>query len=92
MSKQLYTLSGIEAALDAALEHASHGWHALEKERAITYTVPDAWPPHIKAEIGSAEYHIAAMIAAVKRAYDMVAREKEHEESVMEKVNKALKR
>lgn len=92
MSKQLYTIAGMEALLSNALEHASHGWLAIEKERIVTYTIPDCWPPQIKAEVGSAEHHIAAMIENVKRAYDMIRREKDQQEDVMEKVNEALGR
>lgn len=92
MSKQLYTINGMEALLSNALEHASHGWLAIEKDKPIVYTIPDCWPPQIQAEIGSVEYHVAAMIENVKRAYDMIRKEKGQQEDVLEKVNEALGR
>lgn len=51
--------------LDSALEHAAHAWAALEQEKKIQYMLKDAWPPHIKAPVGSLEYHLAAMIGYV---------------------------
>lgn len=90
MSKDLYTIAGMEALLSNTLEHASHSWLALEKEKPITYTIPDCWPPQIKAEVGTVEYHVAAMIENIKRAYDMIRREKDQQEDVMQKVNEVL--
>lgn len=92
MTKQLYTIAGMEALLSNALEHASHGWLAIEKEKTITHAIANCWPPQIKAEAGTAEYHVAAMIENVKRAYDMIRREKDQQDDVMEKVNEVLGR
>jgi hypothetical protein len=81
----------IEALLDTALEHASHGWHALEKETSVNRINPDSWPPRVIAPVGSAQYHLAAVIEMAYKAYSEVRREKDHTEDVMEKVNKALR-
>jgi len=62
----------MEATLDAALEHASHGWHAFEKETNVNRLNPDSWPPQVGAPVGSAQYHLAAMIGAVHRAYEII--------------------
>jgi hypothetical protein len=80
----------IEALLDSALEHFAHGWVDLEKNNKIEYTIPDAFPPHVNAPVGSAVYHFAAVVSNLKRAYDLVRAEEEHVDMVMEKVNKAL--
>jgi len=70
-------INQIEATLDAALEHATHGWGALEKEITINQLNKGFWPPRVEAEVGSAEYHIAAMIDAVFRAYGIIRTEQD---------------
>jgi len=67
----------IEATLDAALEHASHGWNALRKEIDINQINNGMWPPQVEAEVGSTQYHIAAMIDAVFRAYGIIRTEQD---------------
>lgn len=67
----------IEATLDAALEHASHGWNALGKEIDINQINKGMWPPRVEAEVGSTQYHIAAMIDAVFRAYGIIRTEQD---------------
>jgi hypothetical protein len=65
----------LEALLDTALEHFSHGWLALEKQGMVTYKDPDVFPPFVSDEVGSASYHFAAVADNVKRAYDIIAAE-----------------
>lgn len=65
----------LEALLDTALEHFSHGWLALEKHGMVTYKDPDVFPPSVSDEVGSASYHFAAVADTVKRAYEIVAAE-----------------
>lgn len=65
-------INQMEATLDAALEHASHGWHALEREMSVNRLNPQSWPPRVQAPVGSAQYHLAAMIDAVNRAYEII--------------------
>jgi hypothetical protein len=106
----------LESLLDSALEHASHGWKALE--HGIVYcptcrnsydpknekpgpsgfricskcgglSIPvshlsleqriesDIWPPKVNALVGTAPYHLAAMIGYVKRAYDLIKAEQD---------------
>jgi len=62
----------IKGVLDNALEHASHGWNALEKEKEINRIDPDAWPPKIKSMPGTSQYHFAAMISYVYEAFQGV--------------------
>lgn len=67
----------MEATLDAALEHASHGWSAFERETSVNRLNPDSWPPRVKAPVGSSQYHFAAMVDAVYRAYEIIRREQD---------------
>lgn len=89
---QKYSVDRLEAILAAALEHASHGWAAFEKETSVNRINPDAWPPVVRAPVGSAQYHLANTIALVFEAYGLIRKEQEHEEEVMKKVQAALKR
>ena len=54
--------------LDTALEHASHAWAALSKEGAKEKD-PDSWPPQSLDKVGSANYHVAALIDYVFEVY-----------------------
>lgn len=65
-------INQMEATLDAALEHASFGWTALGRETTVNRTNEGFWPPQVNASAGSAQYHIAAMIDAVYRAYEII--------------------
>lgn len=67
------TKNNIEALLDTALEHFSHGWVALEKQGMVTYKDPDVFPPSVSDKVGSASYHFAAVADTVKRAYEIIA-------------------
>lgn len=67
------TVDKLEALLDTALEHFSHGWLALEKQGMVTYKDPDVFPPSVSDEVGSASYHFAAVADTVKRAYEIIA-------------------
>ena len=80
----------IDALLDTALEHFTHGWLALEKAGMVDNKVKDCFPPIVNNPVGSAAYHFAAVADTVKRAYELVRAEEEHTDQVMEKVNKAL--
>lgn len=70
-------INQLEATLDAALEHASHGWNAMEKDSPIVRIYPDLWPPAVDAPVGSVPYHFAAMIDAVYRAYQIIRTEQD---------------
>lgn len=70
-------INQLEATLDAALEHASHGWNALEKADPAVRTNPEAWPPATNAPVGSVPYHFAAMTDAVYRAYQIIRTEQD---------------
>lgn len=85
-----FSVNRIEALLDSALEHATHGWAAFERETVVNRLNPDSWPPQVEARIGSAQYHFAAVLTYVHEAYSIIRKEQEHTEDVMEKVNKAL--
>jgi uncharacterized protein YllA (UPF0747 family) len=85
-----FSADRLEALLDSALEHAAHGWTALERETKVHRTNPDSWPPQVEARVGSAEYHLSAMVMYVFAAYGIVSKEMEHTEDVMEKVKRAL--
>jgi len=62
-----------EALLDSALEHGSHAWGALERA-GLTPVVEDGpWPPEPQAPVGSAPYHLAAMLLYIKQAYDKIS-------------------
>lgn len=105
-------IDSLETLLDSALEHASHGWRALEKGflycptcewfdgiaqegtqsekwavcpqcsslvfrvRVGTLADPDQWPPTTEALVGTAPYHIAALIQKVHDAYQLVLGER----------------
>ena len=91
-ANQVYSIEHLEAILATALEHASHGWTALEKETPVNRLNPDAWPPQVEAPVGSAQYHLANVIALAFEAYQLVFKEQEYNEEVMKKVNKHLGR
>ena len=91
-ANQVYSIERLEAILAAALEHASHGWTALEKETPVNRLNPDAWPPQVEAAVGSAQYHLANVIALAFEAYQLVRKEQDHQEEIMRKVNTALGR
>lgn len=86
-----YSIERLESLLDTALEHASHGWHALEKEAEVNRLNPDSWPPQVKAEVGSAQYHLSAMITYIFEAYGAIRGELDHTERVSEMVEKFRK-
>lgn len=88
----VYSVDRLEVLLDCALEHASHGWSAFERETKVNRLNPDGWPPLVEAPVGSAQYHLSAMLIYVFEAYGLIAKEKEHAEEIMEKVNQALKK
>lgn len=67
------TVNKLEALLDTALEHFSHGWVALEKQGMVTYKDHNVFPPSVSDEVGSASYHFAAVADTVKRAYEIIA-------------------
>ncbi len=68
----------LEALLDSALEHGSHAWRALEVA-GLTPEEPDGpWPPEPHAPVGSAPYHLAAMLKYIKQAYDTLGALNEH--------------
>jgi hypothetical protein len=67
----------LEATVDAALEHASHGWTAFERVTQVNRVNPDMWPPRVQAPVGSAQYHFSAMIDAVDRAYQIIRTEQD---------------
>jgi len=85
-----YSVERLEALLDSALEHAAHGWSAFERETTVCRRNPDSWPPQVKAPVGSAQYHLAAMLTYVFEAYSLIRKEQDHTEEVMEKVGKFL--
>lgn len=91
-NNQTYSIERVEMILYAALEHASHGWSAFEKETIVNRLNPDTWPPQVEARVGSAQYHLANVIALVFEAYGLVYKEHEHHEEIMRKVNAALGR
>ena len=69
------TVNKLEALLDTALEHFTHGWVALEKQGMVTYKDPNVFPPSVSDKVGSASYHFAAVADTVKRAYEIIAAE-----------------
>lgn len=91
MAGRTYNIKAIEALLDSALEHGSHGWLDIERRLNVQTKIKDVWPPSVSNKVGSAEYHIAAMIGYIKQAYDLIAAEKEHTDEVMEKVENFLR-
>jgi hypothetical protein len=86
----VFNVNRVETLLDCALEHASHGWMAFEKETEVNRINPESWPPQVEARVGSAQYHLANSIAYIFEAYQLLRKEQEHTETVMEKVNKVL--
>ena len=54
--------------LDNALEHGSHAWAALRQQGAIELN-PGYWPPRSGDEVGSAAYHVAALIRNTWEVY-----------------------
>lgn len=85
-----YSIERIDTLLECALEHAAHGWTALEKETQVNRLNPDAWPPQVEAPVGSAQYHLANTLAYIFEAYGLVSNEADHIEEVMQKVNEAI--
>jgi hypothetical protein len=77
MIPTLENINQIEATMDAALEHASHAWTALERETLVNRENPESWPPRVAASVGTAQYHFAAMIDAVYRAYGNIRAEQD---------------
>lgn len=77
MKSTLENVNQIEATMDAALEHASHAWNALEKSGEAKRIDNDMWPPKVEAEVGSLQYHLAAMTDAVFRAYGVIRAEQD---------------
>jgi hypothetical protein len=64
----------LEALLASALEHSSHAWRDLEVRGLVAEQLDGPWPPIAEgAPVGSAPYHLAAMIMYMKQAYDKVA-------------------
>ena len=62
----------IKSQLDSALEHGSHAWRALEVA-GMAEDMPDgAWPPDTHMPVGSAAYHLAAMLQYIKQLYDHI--------------------
>jgi hypothetical protein len=55
--------------LDTALEHASHAWARTDRPEEEK----DWWPPKTSAEVGTVEYHLAAMIGYVFEVYSGIA-------------------
>ena len=57
------------STLDTALEHASHAWaNTGRPEEEMKW-----WPPTTAAEVGTTEYHLAAMIRYVYEVYAGIA-------------------
>ena len=73
MSDLPVTPEGWRDTLDTALEHASHAWGALRKQGAKEKE-PDMWPPKSLDEVGSAAYHVAALIDYVFEVYQGIAK------------------
>ena len=88
--KILYSIKRIESLIDSALEHASHGWNALEKETKVNRVNPDSWPPVVEAPVGSAQYHLATMISYIFEAYNSLSDELDRQKEMIELVNKRL--
>lgn len=85
-----FSVKRLEVLLDCAMEHASHGWSAFERETNVNRLNPDGWVPQVEAPVGSAQYHLANVIAYTYEAYSLIRKEQEHQENIMGKVNKAL--
>lgn len=77
MKSTIENVNQIEATIDAALEHASFAWIALEKETSVNRVEPDSWPPKVESKVGTAQYHFSAMIGAVHRAYQIIRAEQD---------------
>jgi hypothetical protein len=73
------TVHELEALLDTALEHFSHGWLALEKQGLVTYKDPNVFPPSVLDKVGSASYHFAAVADTVKQAYEIIQNDLEND-------------
>ena len=70
----------LEALLDSALEHSSHAWRDLEVRGLVVEQLDGPWPPGTEGmAVGSASYHLAAMIKYIKLAYDKVSAFQERE-------------
>jgi hypothetical protein len=90
--KVIYSIEALESLLDAALEHASHGWHALERETQVNRINGDGWPPRVEAEVGSAQYHLSIVIVMLYEVYSSTHAEAEKTREVMEKVEEYLRK
>lgn len=57
--------------LDTALEHGSHAWAALERtsQAHIHDVARPTWPPQCTDDVGSAPYHLAALIGYTFEVY-----------------------
>lgn len=64
--------------LDTALEHASHAWTALEREGTVERIDPNAWPPNVSNEVGSAPYHFASMITYIIEVFNSISDSKHY--------------
>src|SRR5690349_14970981 len=84
-----YSAENIAAVLETALEHASHGWAALERSLPVNRLNPDSWPHHVEAAIGTPQYHLAIVLTALFEVYQSAHKETEHVNAVMDLVRKA---
>lgn len=85
-----FNVETLETALDGALEHASHGWAALEREIKVNRLNPDSWPPRVEAPVGTAEYHLSIVITSLYEVFQTIRDEAENEREIMDQVNKYL--
>lgn len=62
----------IKDTLDTVLEHGSHAWRALEVAGMVAEE-DVFWPPKATgAAVGSAPYHLAAMLQYIKQLHDQL--------------------
>ncbi len=83
-----YSIDSLEGLLSGALEHASHGWMAFEKETKVTRLNPDSWPPQVEAEVGSAQYHLSIVVTMLYEGFASLREEQERIESLMAQIDK----
>lgn len=88
--KVKFSIARLESLLASGLEHASHGWSALEKEIPVNRLNPDSWPAIVEAPVGSAQYHLSIVIMTLYEAYISVMEEKEHNDEISKKVEDYL--
>jgi hypothetical protein len=60
----------IKNTLATILEHGSHAWRALEVAGMAEDNSDGSWPPDTNFPVGSAAYHLAAMLKYTKRLHD----------------------